>query len=582
MQDPTKDISNVSSPLRLETKPWPVHVTCASQTKASSRNPSACLSKLLGQPSVAYLPAGHFTDDRNCIVGSYKLPAAEKLTQGSILTSGKLPSAAAKLHLLSTQAGNEKNILFQAGRQTATAAFTTTVQPLSVQTPQLSRTKKMVKFSSQPQGRSKMITLSKSDMVIHPEETCIKLQTTSSDKQIQVGQHQISKKSKTPLGRRDQTSHMHPPSKVNAKQQSLNRQSSKASLLDEENHENNEKDIQVLQQVDKTLDKAACTDEGSHAKQKKIQMPENQKINMKPKNTEMLKQKTEVSPDSKKKHDTLVSTQKRQKKCEQPAVSQCEMKKRLAEHLHMFQSRATSGPHPKSSLHKMVHYTASESGTLQSEQMMTNKSSVSRQRVQVVEVSMGTTPRLSAFPYIQKLILPDGQVSTIAHNSAELGTLTGSCDTTKTADTDYKHPLTASTHAVSQQSACNSPSAKDGERKAQIVLPKNQVKLSVSIQTQSSKLNMTSVEKGKHSSCHPSKHHSLAMYSHSSSSSGDTRELQNLKTQVSTFQKSASADENAPAPILDQCYGKGKRKRPHTSGSSLSKPVATKNCKLQI
>jgi hypothetical protein len=103
-------------------------------------------------------------------------------------------------------------------------------------------------------------------------------------------------------------------------------------------------------------------------------------------------------------------------------------------------------------------------------------------KVQVVEVSVGTaTGGLSTFPYIQQMVLSNSQTSTSSQTTYSSATPTWPSAT----DSSGKEPARITCKPV--VSSYQGPSGVGKPKSTtQIILPKNQVKLSVSIQTSSS------------------------------------------------------------------------------------------------
>ena len=498
--------------------PTTTTTTTASSQASSTSTPNMCLSKLLGQPSVSYhLPAGQFIDNRNCIVGGggggggggRPKPAsasAEKEglygSAGAMSVGGKVSSAAAKLRLLSTQAGGDNKAAGStrragygggAGLKAATTTVTAKLGSLSVQTPAAEQrreirstttTTTVLKFSScspsssssksGESGASKTLALSK----ILPVPKLVaaaaaaaasttpgqKADTVSFDKQVQVGQRQVSKKPKTPA--------------AHSSRQPGGQASSGSRQHVQEPPWNPRRDWQKSsaakhqqQQQGAETEPPASRDEG--------------------RDSQVVGQRAHKNQSTRQQETTT--------KLPRPGQYQESQKPPLT-------TVTLSGGGGKPLSGKAVASSSSSAAA--------GGGTAGRHKVHVVEVSLGTTHSLSTFPYIQQILLPDGQVSTIAHNSPGEGQACAAAthktpppepsQSTKASSTTTTTTTSSSLSSLSS-SSLGKPPASTGSLHAgkapatkptvTSVLPHSQVQLSVSIQTSSAKLGSNTAGK---------------------------------------------------------------------------------------
>lgn len=494
--------------------------TTASQP--STGNPNICLSKLLGQPSVSYhLPAGHFIDNRNCIVGGPKSAAsAEKEPHSTTAVSVKVSSAAAKLRLLSTQAGGEKTAgSVRAGYGKATATVTAKLGSLSVQTPSEQREIRnttVLKFSSRS-GESGSKALSLSKILPVPKLTAAKsapsqkTDTVSFDKQVQVGQRQVSRKSKVSTHSRQPVS-------------------------------------QVF----------------SASRQHAPELPENQtdwpKSSVKQQGGENVPSSQEEGPDFQEVQRARKNQSLRQETHSQKLPTGQQESQRLLASLNL----------------------STDKHVQQSGKPLSSKSAAVRQKVHVVEVSLGATHSLSTFPYIQQILLPDGQVSTIAHNSPNEQvsaihkipnqTTPESDESTKVSSLGKSPATTRGPQATQAGKASSTKQTTQTQ-----VLPRNQVQLSVSIQTSSAKVGNASGKKRKLAAC-PSNSPGLAEAKCSpainallqTGSEVQPEETESAQTKVSGHSACTGTQELPDAATAGASRVRGKRKRSTSSCTRLA------------
>ncbi|KAL8577188.1 hypothetical protein ACOMHN_047956 [Nucella lapillus] len=424
-------------------------------------SPNLCLSKLLGQPSVAYLPAGHFIDSRSSLVDPAvkKATSIEKLPYSSSILSGRTTSAAAKLHLLSTQAGSEKSGLFQAGcgKASVTGSLSASV-PLLLKENTMKTT---VKVTSKP-GCKKTITFSKIVPVLKLDTLTgqeNKVSTLSYDKQIQVGQRQLCSKKSQTTGRNEQTYQTQPdPTQL------VNNADSHESLQGRRQLE----DCQNTQCVYQLADRATTHLDWEKRQKETRLLSESQQKCLITRTIRAIKLNCQNST-ARLEEETVKPSVSEQK----PMSEKMDQNKQL---LH----EAQGGPKLVCGQDEgWVAASLSDKARQESEKVLSlTAGGNERQKVQVVAVSMGGSHSLSAFPYIQQMILPDGQVSTIAHNSFTAASY---------QPAELQHSDAASTVCLDSKPPETMQERKDLPSKpaAQIVLPRSQLKLSVSIQTPS-------------------------------------------------------------------------------------------------
>lgn len=464
-------------------------------------------SNLLGQPSVAYFPVDAFMDNcTSAIFGSKQASTVEQCSFYTSSLSGKLSGAAAKLKLLSTQAGSDKTAgLIHGKLGQAATTVSTKLGTLYVQTPtgHSEETNHTADTQLSPKSaessQTVRVSFSKTLSVPKPDSCFTDTPTAkqnekrrpiiSSDKQVQVGQRLISRKSKSSLEKREKASHLFPLMKTCQEPAENLGQCFTAS---------------AYQQTPKSSPHTLADERGC------------------------------VNTDE----ETSLS---------QPASQQ-------------LGQGGLAGQQPAAAQGSSSRKSPQRGSTL-----VSGNSEACKQKFQVVEVSLGGAHSLSSFPYIQQMVLPDGQMSTIAHNSygqeavdqrAHIPVSMPESTEQVKAFISRKLPMLCKSHQGRAQLT---------QPKTQIILPKNQVKLSVSIQTSSTKLCTTSSRKRSFAEVQPNSEDPIeasALVKHTflcTTQEGDPRDMEESKGHW--VETDSVPDQISDIPDDEVSPGKGKSKR---------------------